>query len=179
MEIVQRLLRRLAMVAVGVSFTTSSDVAAVLETIPVRAITDVLGDAEDWDGDERLRLALLLASDRRADVRSGVADSLRERPPTWNAALETVLFRLGGDTSSEVRRACAASLARCLARIPPLERTELIARFALDPSAERREVAALALASCLDVVGARPALEHLLRDPSPAVRRAARLGLAR
>ena len=55
---------------------------------------------------------------------------------------------------------------------PPLERTHLVAAWALSPLESVRLSIALALESPLEGVGIRTAIEHLLTDPSPDVRAA-------
>jgi len=67
-----------------------------------------------------------------------------------------------------------ADLEALLGTLSPFERTWLISSWATSPNEPTRRLLARALSAQSDDVGARWALEHLRRDPSPEVRRLAR-----
>ncbi len=72
---------------------------------------------------------------------------------------------------------CASHLPRILEEASPLERTYIVSSAALSANEGVRLAIARALRPLREVIGARSALEHLRRDPSPKVRAAA-LGIS-
>ena len=137
------LLKHLALVAAGVSSGNGSAVAAGLQDIPERSIESAVEEGEELDG---MRL--------------------------FDEA-EAILGGLVVDESSEVRRVAMMDLKAFLCELSPLRRTDLVCRWATDDDARKRLAVASALAWPLEVNGARTALDHLARDPSPDVRAAA------
>ena len=74
---------------------------------------------------------------------------------------------------SELAPIEGANLNAVLRALPPLEQTWLVSSWATSSSEPMRRMLASALAEPVDGVGARWALDHLKRDPSPEVRRRA------
>jgi hypothetical protein len=174
-------LKRLAMVAMGLSAAGGLGVASQLAIIPARAVEDVIDDSEEpeWDERDRLRVLHLLAFDPRVSVRRHVAMSMAARPDAHHAEeAETLVARLAIDSNPEVRMLAVHDLLALLAHQSPLERAELVCRWALDGEHRKRLAIAVALRTVHDVNGAFTALEHLSHDASPDVRSAAALALA-
>ena len=172
-------LRRLALVAVGLTPGSSGTVVAELGAIPRRAVQDALDDAEteDWPDDDRLRVLALCAHDRRPAVRSDVASSLIARPAHRSAEGESLLSWLVDDPDADVRLQAGHALGALLQALDPFDHAPLIARWALDPLARKRVALATALATGPEVLGGRTALSHLSRDRYAQVRYAAMISL--
>jgi hypothetical protein len=176
LEPLQALLKRLALIAGGLSASGASAVAADLRMIPERSIENVIEESEepDWDAHDRLHVLGLLALDPRPSVRLDVATSLTIKPEsTLPDEAEALVGVLASDPDPEVQYAAAADLLALLTELPPLERTDLVCRWATDADPTKRLAVATALQAPIEVVGARTALEHLARDASPSIRAAA------
>jgi hypothetical protein len=175
MDRLQAWFRRLAQAAFGLSVGASAELAQGLEQVPSRAFRNVIADAEEWSDRERIPLLRLAALDPRPPVRAGVGDSLAGDPPPWSPDVEEILALLAHDTDPTVRAAAVEGLAGCLAAMRPLDRTPIIARWALDPLEGKRLTLALALSDPrIETIGVETAFDVLSDDRSEAVRDAAR-----
>jgi hypothetical protein len=171
METLQAFLKRLALVAIGLTGTQSGALAEDLARIPRRALEAVIEESEErWDERERGPVLALLARDPRPEVRVEVAASAGARPTAASAA---VLRYLSCDPSYRVRTASAAGLAALLRASPMRERIEVVASWATARRARIRLALARALGERVEVVGGRTALALLTLDRSPNVRAAA------
>ena len=169
-------LRRLALICVGISFDGSAALARELTAIPERALADVAEESErdeEWRPDDRVHLLDLLSRDCRVAVRATIARSVSAKPPPWGIDLERVIARLAADPSASVRLHAAEALSAVLVMMAPLDRTITIAEWATDSLAAKRLALARCLAADVAAVGADLALCHLAMDPDEAVRRAA------
>ena len=108
MRSLDAILRRLAMVCVGMSIATSAAVAADLSAIPARKLNQVVEETEDndaWAPEDRVRLLGMLGWDSRSSVREQVATSLASKPVAWSPQLEALLTQLCDDPVAKVRAA--------------------------------------------------------------------------
>jgi hypothetical protein len=181
MRIVQAILRRLAVISMGLSMSAlaaAPGLAQDLRRVPREAVAEVIDEAEDdWGSEDRQRLLRLLALDPRVEVRRQVVDSLTLRPLGWDDVTAEMLARLAMDPNQGLREPVGRCLAAHLLRLRPLARTEVVAEWATDERADRRQVLAFALRRINDDgVGVRSAKELLAQDSSPAVRSALRRG---
>jgi hypothetical protein len=175
------LLRRLSLIAIGVTAGHAPAAAAELRDIPPRTIEAVIDESEgdDWDDADRLQVLRLLTHDPRPAVRRHVALSLAVRAPADGEQGETLVAALVTDASRDVRALARADLVALLERLPALARTDLVCRWAVDGDAHKRAAVAAALAAPMEVLGARTALEHLGGDEVGEVRELAQRALAR
>jgi hypothetical protein len=150
-------LDRLALLAVSLMGGGAAARAA-----PARTEADTTGDDRDDDARARARTLRALAEGARGGADRGLQLAADE-------ALLRVLAAEGSPVWSQVPREILAHLEE----LPPIDRTELICRWAIDPDPGLRRAIATAIADHLDVVGARAALDHLVRDPVADVRAAA------
>lgn len=176
------LLARLAAITAGLGGGQVAAIADELDQLPERAIETALEDSEaDADPAERAQLLALLAIDARADIRFDVARSLAHAPLATDAG-EALVAQLAVDPDGRVRRMAAADLLAQLRATSPLERPELLERWAGDPLRERRLALARALASDPAATGsmlaARTTLAVLAEDTSHDVRSIARAAIA-
>jgi HEAT repeat protein len=153
----QALLKRLLAVAVVAGCGAMGWASHLLE-IPAQVIEELVSGPLDPRDEPLLRL---LARDPRPSVRRAVADAA----PAIGAT--RVLRDLTSDPAPPVRETAASALARIVQGDP--DRLRIVESYAASPRPGERYAAARVLAGSKD----QAILAHLVRDPDPAVRRAA------
>ncbi len=145
-----------------------------LAQVPLGVIDSVLDEQRDqsWQGDDRLRLLQLLATDTRDYVRLRAASELGSLAEP-SEARQRLLRALCNDAVLSVRRAATSSLAGLLVQLDSPGRTHLVGSWALSPYANHRAAIALALRWPVPVVGAATTVELLSTDEDADVRAAA------
>src|SRR4051812_48776156 len=117
-ESVGTFLRRLALIAVGLSAGDAGGVARALEEIPQRALLQALQSGDDDDGGggggkgKRAPVLELLAMDARPGVRAAVARECADAAAgqlAWSRRT-SLLRRLACDDDGQVRRAASSGL---------------------------------------------------------------------
>ena len=169
----------LAMVGAGLAAGWAG-AAEELAAVPEDAIDALVDEdqVEHWQPQDRRALLQLLSRDARTGVRVAVTKWVARSPVPLAAEDHDWLVPLAADPVLEVREAFAAQVRARLERADPLERTYVVASWAVSPSDELRAAIARALEGAPPVVGARSALEHLLQDPTAEVRSAASRAIA-
>lgn len=167
----QSILKRVAMLAVGVGLNTDVTVAG-LATIPEDVLQYLLSSDEldAMDAKGRLRVVRLLARDPRLSVRIHALEQtvLYERPLT-NETLEA-LELLATDPDPDVRSTFQEHVAEFFDRMSILDRTRLLGRWTTSASRHLRLAVARALQSPFLALGASTAIRLLRDDPVEEVR---------
>jgi hypothetical protein len=169
----QALLKRIAtLLMAGGTGLAGADGALELSEEMVEALLDSpeLGRCEEAD---RTRLAALLATDARPQIRQRLAISLSEHPLSLCSESEALLEGLARDRDPRVVRALGAALGSVLVQLAPLERSYLVSSWATADHEGLRFALAFALAWPIESVGVRSALQELKHDRSTDVRTAA------
>jgi hypothetical protein len=173
----QVVLRRLAMVCVGMSLSVSASVAADLASIPSKKLAEVVEEIENDEATEnqdRERVMQLLHYDTRAAVRLRVAESLAIKPMPLTTEIATILARLTSDESVSVRTAALDALISTLLQMNAIERSAEVLQWVVSDDARRRLTAARLLAKPLQILAQHDALQALSIDDDPYVREAAK-----
>jgi hypothetical protein len=169
------LIAKLAAVAVaaGAGFVEPT---RILRRIPEDLIIELV---EEADEEVPRGLLPLLAKDARARVRQRVAERTAALASASVEEAERLVRELARDPSAEVRAEAARGLASVLAFARPLQRLELVSRWALSPQLGDRLAIARALQSRVAVFVSDLALEMLSNDDIPEVRAVAARAMAR
>lgn len=169
----QAVLKRLGAVAVALGATNPS-AAEVLSSIPLDVAKTLASadELEQVDDEDRVSLFAVLANDRRPGLRALIAERL-STCRVLDEQTEGLLDRLSLDPDLRVRRCLTRAVARLLPRVSGLDRTELVGRWATSLHTRQRLIAAQVLIHRFPVLWEDVIVEHLTRDPVPAVRRAA------
>lgn len=168
----QSILKRVALLAVGVSLNAEAAVAG-LATIPEDVLQYLLSSDEldEMDAKGRTRVVRLLARDARASVRVHALEQavLYERP----ISLDTLhtLELLAADPDPDVRSCFLEHVAEVFDRLSILDRTCLVGWWATSDSPHVRLALACALQSPFVALGVPAAIELLREDPVEEVRR--------
>ncbi len=176
MRSLDAVLRRLALVCVGMSIATSAAVAADLSVIPERKLNQVVEETEDnddWAPEDRMRLLGMLGCDGRAAVREHVATSLAIKPVVWSPQLASLLTQLGDDSVPQVRAAAHDAFLHELLTMDGFDRSCVVVDWATSNDPRQRLMMAQVLAVPLVAVGIDGALAQLVTDDDPAIREAA------
>jgi hypothetical protein len=171
----RRLVAKLAAIAVaaGSGFVEPT---RILRQIPE---DDIIELVENDDEEVPKGLLPLLARDVRARVRQRVAERTATLASANVEEAERLVQKFSRDPSPEVRAEAARGLVRVLASAPPLQRLELVSRWALSPQVGERLTLARALQSHVSVFVSDLALDELSNDDSPDVRAVAARAMAR
>lgn len=176
MHSLNAILRRLAMVCVGMSIATAAAVAADLSAIPERKLNQVVEETEDnddWAPEDRVRLLGMLGCDGRPAVREQVALSLASKPLVWSPQLESLLIQLSDDPAVQVRTAAHDAFLHELLSLDGFDRSCLVVDWATSVDPRQRRMMAHVLAVPLSALGVDDALAQLATDDDPVIRDAA------
>jgi soluble cytochrome b562 len=170
----RRLIAKLAAIAVAAS-SGFVEPTRILRQIPE---DDIIELVEDSDEEVPRGLLPLLARDVRARVRQRVAERTATLVSASVEEAERLVQKFSRDPSPEVRATAARGLVRVLASAPPLQRLELVSRWALSPRVGERLTIARALQNPVAVFVSDLALEELSNDDAPEVRAVAARAMA-
>ena len=151
------------------------DPAAALAELPPELVLEAIDDpdARNEALHDRVSILHLASHDPRVRVRSQVAASLQELPTEAGFATEVLIGVLARDPAERVRVAAGRAMASLLARSKPVERVEILSRWALSERPTDRAAIARALAERVPVLLSDVAIEQLAADPVREVRAAA------
>lgn len=167
----QRILKRVALLAVGVGLNADATVAG-LATIPEEVLQYLLSSDEldEMDATGRTRVVRLLARDRRVSIRIHALEQavLYERPlaPDTLSTLEL----LATDPDPAVRESFHEHVAEIFDRLSIFDRTQLVGRWTTSDSSHLRLSVARALQSPFVALGVPTAIRLLREDPEEEVR---------
>lgn len=137
----------------------------------VSELVDAVSENEpSWPEADRRRVLMLLGSDPRSAVRARVAEASATLVPNWPDDASRLLSGLALDPSPEVRDAAARGFEMLLARTTPIDRVELVCRWACSEQAPQREALARALCSSVPTLVTDLVIDELSRDASAGVR---------
>jgi hypothetical protein len=172
----QTLLKRIAAASLSLGAGAAAAVQN-LEDVPVDLLGELVDDAgtEALEVNDRVLMLRLLARDSRPAVRATVAGAL---PPLYRCAPDEsvgLLRLLASDGSADVREAVTAALSEVVKRAAPVDRVEIVCSWALSEDARARAAIARVLTARIPVLVTDLAIEQLVHDRDPEVRRFAAL----